>query len=99
MTALTMTIHKLRAELKRTTIHLNASISSVRTQVNDTTASVGTFGGFDTYLKPVNEFLQSAIFLIDTLKFDFRDCVIDFEEIDPAHNRTYCFHCRHSICC
>jgi hypothetical protein len=49
MTALTVTIHELRAELNGTTIHLNVSISSVRTQVNDIAASVGTFGGFDTF--------------------------------------------------
>jgi hypothetical protein len=73
MVASTIAIHDLRAELNRTVIRLNASISSVRVQVNDTASYVdflvGSFGGFDVYLKLVSEFLKFAIFLIDTLKF------------------------------
>jgi hypothetical protein len=80
MIASTIAIHELRAELNRTTIQLNASISSVRTQIENTSSYVDflvdSFGGFTIHLKIVGEFLRLAVFLVDNLKYYFALLVI-----------------------
>jgi hypothetical protein len=80
MIASTIAIHELRADLQRTTIQLNASISSVRAQIEATSSSVDflvdSFSGFAIPLKIASEFLQLAVFLIDSLKYYFALLVI-----------------------